>query len=485
MSNPDRIFSWNNSAPNPNGNYVLYWMQIFRRLEYNFALEHAVHWANTLQKPLLIYEGLQCDYPWASDRFHHFVMEGMRENRDLLRKDHHNYFCFLETRSGKGNGLVRALSGEACLIVTDQFPAYVIREHNEKLGPAMQVPYLTVDSNGILPLAISPKAPYSAFHFRRLIQKHFLEAYTSAPAREPLSALKVKKKAGPSDAILKRWPDGSKVLDSIPAFIQKLPIGHKVTTLKIGGTRSEALRRFRAFTKTGLLKYADLRNHPDLNHTSGMSPYLHFGKISTHEIVKAVLKKQPAGWNLSKIRNRDGSREGFFGGHPPIDAFLDQLVTWREIGYHFCHHVKNFDRYESLPSWSRTTLEKHVGDPRDFIYTLEEFESAQTHDPLWNAAQNQLVREGVIHNYLRMLWGKKIVEWSPDPRTALGYMIELNNKYSIDGRDPNSYSGIFWVLGRFDRPWAPERDIFGSVRWMSSENTARKVRLKEYQKKYS
>jgi deoxyribodipyrimidine photo-lyase len=164
---------------------------------------------------------------------------------------------------------------------------------------------------------------------------------------------------------------------------------------------------------------------------------------------------------------------------------LDELITWREIGYNICSKRNDFDEYESLPEWARQTLAEHAADHRPYVYDLGEFESATTHDPLWNAAQNQLAREGRIHNYLRMLWGKKILEWSESPRDALATMIELNNKYALDGRNPNSYSGIFWVLGRYDRAWGPERPIFGKIRYMSSDNTARKVRVREYIEKYA
>jgi deoxyribodipyrimidine photo-lyase len=150
-----------------------------------------------------------------------------------------------------------------------------------------------------------------------------------------------------------------------------------------------------------------------------------------------------------------------------------------------CSHQNDYDRYESLPDWARVTLEKHARDKRSHIYTLRQLENAETYDELWNAAQRQLVREGRMHNYLRMLWGKKILEWTPSPREALAVMIELNNKYAVDGRDPNSYSGIFWCLGRYDRPWGPERKIFGKIRYMSSDNTARKLRVTSYLKKYS
>jgi len=167
------------------------------------------------------------------------------------------------------------------------------------------------------------------------------------------------------------------------------------------------------------------------------------------------------------------------------EEFLDEFITWRELGYNMAWQRPDYADFNSLPDWARQTLEEHEDDPRDHVYTLAEFERGATHDPLWNAAQTQLIREGRIHNYLRMLWGKKILQWTGSPREALAVMIELNNKYALDGRNPNSYSGIFWVLGRYDRPWFPERPVFGTVRYMTSENTARKVRVKEYLKRYS
>jgi len=161
------------------------------------------------------------------------------------------------------------------------------------------------------------------------------------------------------------------------------------------------------------------------------------------------------------------------------------LLTWREIGFNMCSHESNFDRYESLPLWAQTTLDEHAKDQREFVYSQDQFDRAQTHDELWNAAQKQLVREGRIHNYLRMLWGKKILHWTASPRDALKIMIHLNNKYALDGRDPNSYSGIFWVLGRYDRAWGPERPIFGKIRYMTSDSTRNKFHVKQYIKKHS
>jgi deoxyribodipyrimidine photo-lyase len=187
--------------------------------------------------------------------------------------------------------------------------------------------------------------------------------------------------------------------------------------------------------------------------SSRLSPYLHFGHISAHEVFCEV---------------RQTRRKG--------EHVLDELVTWRELGFNMCAHVAGYDRYESLPQWSRNTLAKHANDLRPILYSPDQLEKASTHDFVWNSAQVQLLTQGRIENRLRMLWGKKIVEWSSSPQEALEVMIHLNNKYALDGRDPNSYTGIFWILGRYDRPWGPERPIFGLVRYMSSHNTARKLR---------
>jgi deoxyribodipyrimidine photo-lyase len=170
---------------------------------------------------------------------------------------------------------------------------------------------------------------------------------------------------------------------------------------------------------------------------------------------------------------------------PAAEKFLDEAVTWREVGYNMAFHHPDSDRYESLPAWVLRTLGEHEADPRPHLYSLEDFEAARTHDDLWNAAQTQLVQEGRIHNYLRMLWGKKVLHWSRTPREALAALVQLNNKYALDGRDPNSYTGIFWCLGRYDRPWAPERPVFGSVRYMSSESARKKLRLDRYLSRYA
>jgi deoxyribodipyrimidine photo-lyase len=255
-----------------------------------------------------------------------------------------------------------------------------------------------------------------------------------------------------------------------------------VTDIPGGTTAAQAA--LGRFLDERLARYPTERNRPEQEVTSGLSAYLHFGQIGVHEVFAALAERE--GWTPARLAAKaSGSRAGWWGMSEAAESFLDELVTWRELGYNFSAHRDDVDRYESLPPWARATLEKHAGDKRPHVYSFEQLEGASTHDPLWNAAQRQLLRAGRIHNYLRMLWGKKILEWSPDPRAALDVMIELNDRWALDGRDPNSLSGIFWCLGRYDRPWGPERPIFGTVRYMSSENTARKAPVGCYLRRWA
>ena len=190
-------------------------------------------------------------------------------------------------------------------------------------------------------------------------------------------------------------------------------------------------------------------------------------------------------WHPSQVSEKvTGSRTGWWNLPPGAEAFLDQIVTWRELGFVFCYHEPNYNSYESLPEWARKTMGEHSSDSRPITYSLATFEAANTHDPIWNAAQRQLIVEGRIHNYLRMLWAKKVLHWTKTPQDALEILEELNNKYALDGRDPNSYSGIYWTFGRFDRAWT-ERPIFGKIRYMTSDSTKRKLKLKNYLKQYA
>ncbi len=271
-------------------------------------------------------------------------------------------------------------------------------------------------------------------------------------------------------------------LDSVDAWLPKIRYLCEVPATREQGGEAAARSRLKEFLKSRLEPYDHDRNEPDKDGSSGLSPYMHFGHISPHEVFLELMSK--AEWSPNKNGKPNGKVNGFWNCDASTEAFLDQLLTWREIGFNMCCHREDYDRYESLPEWALETLEEHESDRRPYQYSLEQFETAKTHDPLWNAAQRQLVEQGKIHNYLRMLWGKKILHWTGSGREALKVMIELNNKYAMDGRDPNSYSGIFWVLGRYDRAWGPERPIFGKVRYMTSESTAKKWSVKKYLQRF-
>jgi deoxyribodipyrimidine photo-lyase len=482
--NSKRVFKRNQFEPNPDGEYVLYWMQINRRFHYNFALEYAVAWANKLGKPLLILEAFSCDYPWATARTHTFMMQGMKEHLDYAVQENLNYVSFVETEAGQYEGLLKKLASKAAVLVTDEYPVFIMRKRNEKYPKEMGLPYYTVDSNGLIPLGLTDKDPYSAYFFRKIMQKNFVEAFTNPPKQNPLDDLENRTHLNLPEDLFEGIPDGRESLEDIPEFISALNnIDHNVKPIEWNGGRRAALGMLGQFIKNGLLVYDEKRNDPDEKKTSNLSAWLHFGKISEYEIVKAVLEHQPDGWDLDKITFNNGSTGGFFNGNPNIDSFLDEVITWREVGFHFAHHRDDYDRLDSLPGWALETLNDHRDDPREWTYSYRQLANSQTHDDIWNAAQTQLREEGIIHNYLRMLWGKKVIEWTPDPETALQYLIDLNNTYAIDGRDPNSYSGIFWCFGRFDRAWQ-ERPIFGKLRYMTSDSTRKKVKLKQYLGKY-
>ncbi|MBK5100301.1 MAG: hypothetical protein JJE15_04825 [Desulfobacteraceae bacterium] len=479
-----RVTSRNKAPVNPGCDFVLYWMTASRRVSWNFALDRAMEWARELQKPLLVLEALRCDYAWASDRLHAFVLEGMADNARELSKGPAAYYPCVERAQGEGKGLLEALSLNACVIVTDDFPCFfipsLIKAAAGKVGVLME----QVDANGLLPLRLSDKVFQSAYHFRRFSQKHLLPLLNQQPKARPFAGLKLQALEAIPPAVARRWP--SLPLDRtnrIRTFVNSLPIDHQVKPVKYrGGTRA-ARSALRTFLEKRLPSYKEDRNHPDEGAESGLSPYLHFGHISSHEIIKRILERQV--WSPEQCSDQAiGQREGWWGMDEHSEAFLDQLITWRELGFQFCHKQPDYHEYESLPSWALETLQEHARDLRPSLYTGTEFEEARTHDPVWNAAQNQLLEEGRIHNYLRMLWGKKILHWSPTPGDALQIMERLNNRYALDGRDPNSYTGIFWTLGRHDRAWGPERPVFGKVRYMSSASTQRKLRMKEYLRKW-
>jgi deoxyribodipyrimidine photo-lyase len=467
-----------NAAPaNPRGDYVLYWMQLYRRLERNHAFDYALRCAQELGRPLVVYEGLRLHYPWASPRLHQFVLQGMADNAASAAKRGINYWPFVETQAEPGRGLVHRLATRAALVVTDDFPCFVVPEQSEAVARRTAAPMFAVDGNAVVPLSLLGPAVSAAAHLRPRIHKAFAEAFAHRAAARPRIPDAARRRV---EAPFATWS----VPKDLAGFVASLPLDASVPALAgVPGGRLAGLARLRDFLKRRLRGYAESRSlpRPPLEgHASGLSPYLHFGHVSIEEVVEAVLGD---GFALEELRleNR-GKREGFFSRGADANAFLDQALTWRDVGFqwHWWRRKDTASLETALPPWAMASLNAHAGDARAYRYDLETWERAATHDPLWNAAQTELVKTGVIHNYLRMLWGKKVIEWSRTPQEAYATLVHLNNKYALDGRNPNSWTGILWCFGLFDRPWAPERKVLGVIRYMSSENTARKFDLKPY-----
>ena len=481
---PLRLQVLNDAPVNPRGEYVLYWMIANRRTTWNFSLEEAVSWAENLNKPLLVLEALRAGYPWASARLHKFIIDGMTDNAGNLAKAGVAYYPYLEPSPGEGKGLLEALARKACLVVTDHFPDFFLPRMVAAAAQKIPVRLIQVDANGLLPLRAADHAYPTAYAFRRFIQKNIGGHLTDFPQADPFLEARLPTLKMLPSSVIQKWPKApTAALKGSASFLSGLAIDHGVKAVDARGGSHAARSQWKRFLERGFAHYLEFRNEPEAEGTSGLSPYLHFGHISTHQIFKELMDKE--GWSLPRLPEKTTGRRGWWGVSEGAEMFLDQLITWRELGYNMCTRREDYERYESLPLWAQKTLSDHANDRRAHKYTPEQFEFGKTHDPLWNAAQMQLVREGRLHNYLRMLWGKKILEWSPGPKEALATMVDLNNKYALDGRDPNSYSGFFWTLGRYDRPWGPERLVFGKIRFMSSENTARKIKVQNFIKKYA
>jgi len=469
----------NTAEPRSDASYVLYWMTATRRLSWNHALDRALEHARRLGKPLLIFEPLNVDYRWASDRHHAALIDGMREHAAALEQSPIGYFPYVEPEPGAGRGLLATLARGAFVVVTDDSPVFFTPHLVRAAGRLEGCTVEAVDSCGLLPLAATEGSFGTAYAFRRFLQKVLPDHLMAAPdAAGYARAADLPRFEGLPEEVATRWPPASPALLGDRGSLASLPIDHTVGVTSWVGGHATAVERLRRFIDADLGRYGEERSHPDADVASRLSPWLHYGHLSAHEVFRFVADSE--GWGPTRLSQRtDGKKSGWWGMSPSAEAFLDELITWRELGYVYCTHEPDYADYDTLPEWALETLEDHAADPREHIYSLEELAGASTSDELWNAAQRQLVQEGIIHNYLRMLWGKRILEWTEHPRVALDVMIELNNRYALDGRDPNSYSGIFWVLGRFDRGW-PERAVFGKVRSMTSASTRRKLRLTDY-----
>jgi deoxyribodipyrimidine photo-lyase len=465
------------------GDYVLYWMIAARRRLANFGLQRAVELGRELGKPVLVLEGLRAGYRWASDRLHAFVLQGMADNRAAFADAGVTYHAYVEPEVGAGAGLLEALSARACAVVTDDFPCFFLPRMVEAAAAQSPVRLEAVDGNGLLPMRVTDRVFGRAFDFRRYLQKTLPDYIGDFPAGDPLRGYDLGAAAVP-DEVGARWPAADDAL--LTGDIEQLaalPIDHEVGPGALSGGARAAGAALREFLGDRLDRYTDERSHPDSDSPSGLSPYLHFGHISAHQVFAALAKRE--GWTRDKFSSVTKGQRGWYGMGEAAESFLDELITWRELGFNYTHQRDDYEDYESLPEWARKSLEKHAPDERSHLYTLDELAESRTHDRVWNAAQRQLRETGVMQNYLRMLWGKKVLEWSRTPQEAMATLIELNNRYALDGRNPNSYSGISWVLGRYDRAWGPERPVYGKIRYMSSDNTVKKLRMKAYLEKWA
>lgn len=472
-----RVVVKNDAPVRDGGAYVLYWMTYARRARSSFALQRAARWAEELKKPLVVLEALRVGYTHASDRFHTFAIDGMVVNAAHFAKGPAFYFPYVEPKAGDGKGLVEALAAEAAVVVTDDTPTFFLRRMLDAVAPRLSVRLEAIDGVGIFPLRATTEPFPLAIAFRRFFQKHARPHLAAMPLVDPLVGVSLPRLAKLPEPVTRRWP--ATPLTRTQALVASLPIDHGVPPVEDRGGHDAARARLDAFVKRRLSRYAEDRSHPDDDASSGLSMHLHWGHIGAHEVLTAIAKATD--WSPKKVSEKaPGRKDGWWNASESADAFLDELVIWREVGHIRSHLTSDFDRYEGVPGWARASLERHASDRRPAILSVEELEAGKTDDPVWNAAMRQLREEGRIQNYARMLWGKRTLTWTAHPRDAFAALVHLNDKWAVDGRDPNSYCGISWVFGSYDRPWPPDKPIFGIVRIMTSGSALKKLRMREW-----
>ncbi|MFN3534570.1 MAG: deoxyribodipyrimidine photolyase, partial [Desulfatiglandales bacterium] len=357
-----RITQCNQAPINLRGSYILYWMTSFRRTGYNYALQRAVEWAEELKRPLLVLEALRSDYLWANERIHAFILQGMWDNWEGFRRNGVTYYPYVEKRKGEGKGLLKALSGSACLVVTDHFPCFFIPRMLKRAQEILGVRLEQVDSNGILPLRLLEKAPEQAYAFRRICHERLLEYLGERPLADPLKGRPLPRGTKIPEEVANRWPaleEGE--LKSPAKLLIGIGLNQKASISPMKGGRNEGLRQLEEFLRIRLFRYGK-RNNPDSGVESGLSPYLHFGHLSAHEVVEKVLRA--GNWGADRVNlHKKGKNIGWWGLDQNIEAFLDQIITWRELGYQFCHKRPDYASYDSIPLWARQSLERHLRDP--------------------------------------------------------------------------------------------------------------------------
>lgn len=443
MIDDRRIHAAAEPGPRHGGDHVLYWMQSSFRARDNHALDFAVDQANRLRLPLVVYHGLRRDYPWASARLHTFLLETAADLYLEFAELGIQYAFYLEHRGDDAATRRRAglpspvvdLARRAAVVVTDYFPTFLAPRQTRSLRRRVDTPVIAVDSATVVPVRYHDREHSTAASFRpRLMAAlpHFLH-------RSATPELRVRRRV--DLAFEPTVPKGD-----IPDLVASCDIDHSVAPAPAirGGARA-GRQRLERFLERGLPRYAEGRSDPGADATSRLSPYLHFGNLSPIEVV---------------LRAREA------GSGDSLAKFLDEILTWRELAFNFTHWNRHHRTVEAIPGWARRELRDHESDPRPALYSALELEEARTAEPLWNAAQKFYLRDGWMPNPLRMLWGKSVIQWTRNAGEALRIIEHLNNKYSLDGRDPSSYLNFQWVFGKFDRPFY-RRPIYGTVRYMS------------------
>jgi deoxyribodipyrimidine photo-lyase len=443
MIHPARIHQLNRK-PARNGGFVLYWMQQSQRAEWNHALEYAVERANALGLPVAVVFGLTDDYPEANERHYAFMLEGLAETFRTLEKRGIGAFI------GLGHPAEVALKAgrDAALIVCDMGYLRHQAEWRARVADEAGCEVVEVESDVVVPVETASDHPeYMARTIRPKLLKRLDEFL------QPVRTVKPRMAANGRE-LLKGWGR------DIPG-VESLKLDRSVGAVKKfkGGT-AEAKKRLKRFIAESLTVYEAHSNQPQTDDVSELSPYLHFGQISPLYMALEIQKADPK------------------------SRFLEQLIVRRELAVNLVWFTPDYDRFSCLPDWAKLTLKNHAKDKREVMYTREELEQSQTHDPYWNAAMTEMRVTGFMHNYMRMYWGKKVLEWSPSPEEAFETLLAINNKYFLDGRDPNSYAGVAWVFGKHDTAWA-ERPVFGKTRCINAAGLERKCDIRAYVEKVS
>ncbi len=441
MIQQDRVQPLNSQDPAP-GHFILYWMQASQRALHNHALEYAIDRANERSMPVVVLFCLMDDYPEGNERHYVFMLEGIRETIRTLRS--RNIPALVKL--GHPVAQVPRIGRQAYLVVTDRGYLRHQKDWRAQVAAELVCPLVQVESDAIVPVeSASPKADYTAATLRPKIGRIMLRYMVPLQHKDPV-------------APLLQLDEESIDIEDVAAVLARMKLDRSVPPVTVfrGGT-SEAERLLATFLDERLQDYAEFRSNPGVDCSSRLSPYLHFGQVSPLYIAL-------------QTRDRD---------EPGVEAFLEQLIIRRELSLNFVHWNEHFDNLAGLPGWARSTLAGHAADSRPYIYELATLEQGGTHDPYWNAAQREMVQTGSMHNYMRMYWGKKILEWSPCPSQAFAQALFLNNRWQLDGRDPNSYAGVAWCFGMHDRPWS-ERPVFGRIRYMNARGLERKFNMKAY-----